>query len=330
MPGDAHSWPRHWVSSVTSLISQISETESFKPDRDYDLVLRDRVTMAHFEPAARGTRRLLLATTMDHAAHNRHLKARHQRLYQRRGRRILVRRLYEERMTYAIEADAIVGVGNDLTLDTWRQTSRAAIYKFNNFGLDGTRFAFEAKDFATARKNFLFFASGSQIQKGLDLLLEIFPKLPHLDLYICSGYRKEDDFKVCYHKELFETPNIHPMGFIAVNGPRFDELTRQCAYVISASCSEGQSGSVVQCMSAGLIPVVTRETGIDTEDFGVTFADDSLEEIQQVVERLAGLPESWHREQSLKTRKAAEAKYTEAAFAVRLREILSEVLQGGG
>jgi glycosyltransferase involved in cell wall biosynthesis len=298
----------------------------FTPDRTYDLVVKDRVRLKHVEPAPTGTIRLLLATTTNHVVHNRNLRRRHELLFRRRGRRIQLRRIYDEEMPYAVEADAIVGVGNDYTLGTWQENSNAARYPFNNCGFPDTRFIFESKDFGTARRSFWFFASGSQVQKGLDLLLEIFPHLPDLHLYICSSYRREPDFCGSYHKELFETPNIHAMGRIAVNGPEFYELAARCAYIIHPSCSDGQAGSVVQCMHAGLIPLVTREVGVDTEEFGVTFADDSLEEIEKVIVRVAQLPETWHREQSLKTRKIAEEKYSEAAFMKRWREILKEVL----
>ncbi len=205
----------------------------------------------------------------------------------------------------------------------------AGRYPFNNYGFSGTRFVFEGKDFATARRNFLFFASGSQVQKGLDLLLEIFPRLPQLDLYVCGGFAKEADFCDCYHQELFETPNIHAVGWLDVNGPEFYDLAAKCAYVIHPSCADGQPGSVVQCMHAGLIPMVTREAGIDTQDFGVTFANDSLEEIQRVIMQLASRPETWHREHSLKTRAGAEKMYSEEAFLARWREILTEVLADG-
>jgi glycosyltransferase involved in cell wall biosynthesis len=112
-----------------------------------------------------------------------------------------------------------------------------------------------------------------------------------------------------------------------VNSPEFHDLVRRCAYVIHPTCSEGQSGSVVQCMYSGLIPLVTREAGIDTEDFGVTFSDDSLDEIERVVREVSQLPADWHREHSIKTHKIAEAKYSEDAFLKRWRSILSEVLR---
>jgi hypothetical protein len=79
-------------------------------------------------------------------------------------------------------------------------------------------------------------------------------------------------------------------------------------------------------MYSGLIPLVTREAGIDTEDVGVTFSDDSLEEIERVVREVSQLPEKWHRERSSRTRKAVEEKYSEDAFLNRWRDILAEIV----
>jgi glycosyltransferase involved in cell wall biosynthesis len=74
--------------------------------------------------------------------------------------------------------------------------------------------------------------------------------------------------------------------------------------------------------------VVTREAGIDTEDFGITFSNDSIEEIERVILEVSQLPETWHRERSIKTRKVSEEKYSEDAFMNRWRNILAEILKG--
>jgi glycosyltransferase involved in cell wall biosynthesis len=239
-----------------------------------------------------------------------------------------MRRVYPESMPYVQKSNAIVGVGNEFIMSSWREAFNVPVYPFNNYGFKETEFVFDSKDFSMARKHFLFFASKSQMQKGLDLLLEIFPKHPHLHLYICSGYKRERDFCACYHKELYETANIHPIGYVRVNGSEYNELVGKCAYVILPSCSEGQSGSVVQCMYSGLIPLVTKEVGIDTEDFGITFTDDSLEEIEKVIADVSDLPASWHREQSIKTRRVSEEKYSEDTFIERWRNILAEISNG--
>ena len=229
-------------------------------------------------------------------------------------------------MRYISNVNAIIGVGNDYTMGTWRQAFAGPIYSFNNYGFKETTFDFDSKDFSSARGHFLFFASKSQVQKGLDLLLEIFPRIPDVHLYVCSDFKAEADFRACYQRELYETPNVHPIGRIPVNGPQFYDLVRQCAYVIAPTCSEGQPGSVVQCMYAGLIPLVTKEAGIDTERFGISFADDSLRGIERVIRKVSRQPEKWHRKRSAKTRRVAEKRFSEDALVRRWREILTEII----
>jgi hypothetical protein len=297
-----------------------------RPSRRYDLVISDVANTRGF--FGKGTTRLFLATTMNHRAHNARLRRRHERLAQRRGSALRPRRIYTEAMPYAARADAIVAVGNETTAGTWREVSAAPIHAFNNHGYRETRFVFEERDTAAARRHFLFFASRDQVQRGLDLLLEVFPRHPDLHLYVCSLFEQETDFCASYRKELYETSNIHAVGWLRVNGPRFYELARRCAYAILPTCGEGQPGSVVQCLHAGLMPLVTREAGIDTEDFGLTFPGDGLEEIEAVIVEAAHRPDTWHRAHSLRARRAAETTYSEAAFQRRWREILTQVLSG--
>ena len=301
--------------------------KQFKPSRDYDIVVSNKANLmgmeAHF---TKNAKKIFLASVTNHIVHNRNLQKRHELLFERRKCKVKVRRIYAEAMPYVTKSDAVVSIGNEFIMSTWKEVFDGPTYSFNNCGFRGTGFPFDSKDFEMARKNFLFFASGSQVQKGLDLLLEIFPKHQSLHLYVCSPFKNERDFCACYRKELFETTNIHPVGWVRVNSPEFYDLARTCAYVIHPTCSEGQPGSVVQCMYAGLIPLVTKEAGIDTEDFGVPFSGDSLEEIERVIIEVSELKENWHREHSVRTRRIAEVKYSENALVEKWRGILTEIL----
>lgn len=299
----------------------------FRPSKDYDLVISHGATDTFF---TENILKIYLATTLCHAAHNKNLQRRHKLLSERRKCKVRIRRQYSTLMPYVMKSDAIICFGNEFIVNSWKKVFKGPIYPFNNYGFKETEFLLDSKDFLTARNNFLFFASGSQMQKGLDLLLEIFPKYPDLHLYICSDFKEEEDFCACYHRELYETPNIHPIGRVRVNGPEFYELVRKCACVVQPSCSEGQTGSVVQCMYSGLIPLVTKEAGIDMEDFGITFPDDSLAEIERVIVEVSRRSESWHREHSIKTRRVSEEKYSEDAFTTRWRDILTEILSNAG
>lgn len=301
--------------------------KAFQPARDYDLVISERLDWRRADRRRLDHAiRVFLATSMNHITHNENLRRRHQRLSERGRCSLEPRRIYGERMRAVVTAHSVVGVGNGFTMGTWADVFAGPIRAFDTHGVSTPEPVNEPKDFAAARRHFLFLASGSQMQKGLDLLLEIFPRFPDLHLYVCSGFRDEPDFCTCYSKELFDTPNIHPMGWITVNGPEFAHLTRTCAYVIYPSCSDGQAGGVVQAMHAGLIPLVTRESGIDTDHLGVTFLDDSLEEIERVVRDVSQQPADWHRDRSSRNRHVARARYSEAAFADRWRDIVTEVV----
>jgi glycosyltransferase involved in cell wall biosynthesis len=295
-------------------------------NRNYDLIIADRADLRGIDDSFNaGALKIFLATSMNYALHNQNVRRRHERLFERRKSSIEIRRPYPEVMPYLAHSDAVVGFGNEFIMSTWKELFDGPIYPFNNYGFRETPFVFDGKDFAEARKHFLFFASRSQMQKGLDLLLEIFPKHPDLHLYICSQFDNEQDFCAVYRKEIYNTPNIHPIGWIKVNGAHYDELMKRCAYVIHPTCSEGQPGSVVQCMYSGLIPLVTNWAGIDTDDFGVSF-DDSLEAIESAIVTVSRTTQEWHRQQSIRTRQVAEAKYSQDAFMNRWRQMLADIV----
>ncbi len=299
--------------------------KTFKPSKHYDLVISHRVDL---EPEIFGDAlKIYLFTGLNHIVHNRNVRRRFQMLHQRRRCLIQPYPIHSEDMPYVRKANVLVGFGNDVCRESWRESFEGPIYTFNNYGFREIRFI-ERKDFSIARKNFLFFASKGQVARGLDLLLEIFPRHPELNLYICSSFEYEKEFWRCYYREIWKTPNVHPIGWITLGSEQFCELLRKCAYVILPSCSEGSVGSVIQCMWGGLIPVVTKEANIDTGDFGITLASDSLEEIEKTILHLAGLSEDWHREHSVRTRQIAEERFSEDAFINRWREILSEILKG--
>lgn len=294
--------------------------------KDYDLIISNNPKLNDTNiNVTKDAIKIYLPAGMNRVQYNKNVLNRYKQLFRRRGCELTIRRLIDENMSFVKKASFIIGFGDDYTKGTWEKDFSTEIFMFNNYGYSSTRFI--NKDYSSAKHNFLFFTSSNQVGRGLDLLLEIYPKHPELHLYICSSFQYEKDFCRCYHKELYETPNIHPIGKIKVNSAAFYEIIENCAYVILPSCAEGQSGSVIQCMYAGLIPVITKETGINVEEFGITFVNNSLEEIENTIVKLSNFPSTWHREHSEMTRKIAEQKYSEEAFIRNWREILSIILR---
>jgi glycosyltransferase involved in cell wall biosynthesis len=332
-------WRGHQNRSVCKLMARVlgemgylvdvvhKHDRRFRPRRPYDLVVSERLDWHGVEALLpRRARHVFLATSIEHRAHNQTVAERHRRLAERRpGSPELRRRTYGEHAPAAAAADALTGPGNARSLATWSYVCPAPALPFKNFPISSSQDSTDRKHFGEARKHFLFFASRTQVQKGLDLLLEVFPRHPELHLHVCSQFADEPDFCDIYRKELFETPNVHPVGFIEVNGPRFNELAARCAWTVYPTCSDGQAGSIVQCMHAGLVPLVTPAAGIDAEDFGLLFATDEIAEVERAVLEAAGAAPEWVRERAARTRSVALAEYTAEAFAARWRTIIEEV-----
>jgi glycosyltransferase involved in cell wall biosynthesis len=301
----------------------------FGPRRRYELVVSERLDWGGvdrlFPPDAV---HVFLATSLSHATHNRNLRRRHE-LHVARGRpRVPIRRVYGEAMPAVQAADALVGVGNAYTIGTWREAYAGPLHAFDNFAFPGTLSSVPGKNFETARRRFLYFASWSQMQKGLDLLLEIFPRHPELELYVCSPFAQEPEFCAAYEEELTATPNIHAVGWVGAQSPELAELASRCAFVVHPSCSDGQAGAVVQALSAGLVPLVTRESGLDVDGFGETFADDSLAEIERVLLEAAAQPPDILCACARAASARALERHSLAAFEDRWRAIVVSILDG--
>ena len=164
-------------------------------------------------------------------------------------------------------------------------------------------------------KNFLFIASRGQVHKGLDLLLEIFAEeVPDCHLYICSSFKNEEDFCNEYDKELFHTPNIHAIGFVDISSAEFRKIAESCAYTILPSCAEGHVGSILTAMSAGLIPIVSRECAYE-DDEAINLPDCSKTTLSSYIKEYSQKDKQWLRKESIKAVDTVKTKFSQACFS---------------
>lgn len=185
----------------------------------------------------------------------------------------------------------------------------------------------ESKNYEACRRQFLWLGSGGMVHKGLDVLLEAFVEMPDYHLTVCGPVVGEKDFEQAYFKELYHTSNIHTYGWVDVESPEFMELTHRCLGMVYPSCSEMNAGSVLTCMHAGLIPIVSYESGVDMrDDIGVTLKTCSIQEIQEAVCSIAGLPAQELKERSRKAWEFARAIHTMENFKKIYRARVEEVL----
>ena len=191
-------------------------------------------------------------------------------LKRRRGVLLKTRRQAMLTPKFIEKWDAAFCIGNDYNLETYKKEFNLPdIYMIPNTGYDFRDRINVRKQFANNKdKNcFLYFASSGCVHKGLDLVLEAFDKLNETyELYVCGTFKNERDFNKEYEYELYRKENIHPVGFIDIWGEKFEKIISKCTFCILPSCSEARAGAVLTMMSAGIIPICSKECGYNDDE----------------------------------------------------------------
>ncbi|MEH2263780.1 glycosyltransferase [Nostoc sp.] len=222
-------------------------------------------------------------------------------------------------------ADCAIVLGNNFTTDTFKYANKPmyripisspVVYPYP-----------DKKDFEAVRKRFLWFGGSALVLKGLDLVLDAFAQMPEYHLTICGPVSNDKEFEQAFYKELYETPNIHTYGWIDVSSPDFIEVTNNCLGLVYPSVSEGQSGAVISCLQAGLVPILSYESGVDVHDFGVIFDNLSIEEIKAKVISISNLPVEDLKLMSHQAWEYARANHTKEKFAKVYRNVVEQIIE---
>lgn len=243
-------------------------------------------------------------------------------LESRRGRLLTQRRFAKPFNKDELESfDAMFFVGNQHNLMTYDDFNIKRLYFIKN---NGVSFPQGISSQLRSPRKFLFLGGYGQVHKGLDLLLEVFNRNRDLELYICSSLKSELDFCMLYDNELFNSENIFSLGFIDVLSAEFIEIASICSYVVLPSCSEGISGSVLTGMSAGLVPIVSRECGFDQDEVHL-FPDCSLESVEVTLREFSEKSPEWLLQESEKAKYIASTRYNAEEYRLSVQSALKEL-----
>lgn len=247
-------------------------------------------------------------------------------VYNRRGVKLPQERQCENISKDIEKYNAFFYIGNSYNVQSYSEFKLPPIYYMRNTG-----YKFQSTNFEEKKSNnFLFFASEGQVHKGLDLLLEVFSKEKFpCNLYICSGVLQEKEFCECYEKELYSMENIHTVGFVNIWSEDFQAITNICSYVIVPSCSEGISGAVLTCMSAGLIPIVSRECGFDDKEV-INLPDCAVQTIEKYILCYSKKKLAWIEMKARETINVVNSKYTNKDFVEIFRAAIEDVFINEG
>ena len=297
---------------------------SFVPEKKYDICIDVRDNLERLAPVlGPSCLKVFHIDTAHLLVHNARESARLASVLRRRG--VVLPPATWQKPNRGIEvADVATGNTGEFAMSTFRYAGKvihpvpAPIARDFDWTCD--------KDWFSARRRFVWFGSNGLVHKGLDLVLEAFAGMPDRHLVVCGPLDREPDFVKAYHKELYETPNIETVGWIDAGGARFREIARSCGAVVFPSCSEGLSTSTLECMHAGLIPVVTRETGVPTEPFGVRIPALTVDAVRGAVRAVADLSPEQLRHFSALAWEHARENHTRARFSEVYRGIMAGIV----
>jgi len=154
------------------------------------------------------------------------------------------------------------------------------------------------------------------------------PRRPSCNSRFAGPVDRERDFNDFYRRELYRTPNIRTVGWIDVAGREFRRIVDSSAALIYPSCSEGCAGCVVTSLHAGLVPIVSRESGVEVRDFGAILPGSTVADVRSAALDLSSRPADELRRRSRAAWQYARAYHTRERFAAEFRSVVERLVRG--
>lgn len=248
------------------------DSDSYVDYEKYDLVFGFEKPYENSFYCPKKITRIFYGTGMNPYISNPKTFSRIKDVYSRKGS-ILLSSARFVKSDYSLQtslSDGIICLGNEQCRKSWSlniESEKVVSVSPSSFATLNYKKILEKKNIKEVRKNYLWFGSGGLVHKGLDLTLEAFLQLSNLQLWVCGPVEQEKEFCSLYKEELYNTPNIHTLGFVDIRSEQFKKIMKETGYLIFPSCSEGGSPSTATVIrNGGLFPVVTKEITLDLNE----------------------------------------------------------------
>jgi len=222
-------------------------------------------------------------------------------------------------------ADLLLVLGNNFVKTSFFDSTQCKIELINLFYFDVGQIDVNIKSFKH-NGNYLWFGSIGAIHKGLDLLLKYFELYPTKILYICGFNASEEKFMHLFKQEL-ELPNIINKGFIDLHSEEMKEILIKCSAVVLPSVSEGGGGAILNVIAAGgLIPIITKNVGLDFDQNEIIINDFTLESIIEAFSEFEKLDDDQLKSRSINLMNFIREKHTLENYKKSIKKAITQVL----
>ena len=299
---------------------------TFLPVKKYDVVIDNHNNLERLSPYfTESTMKIFHATNTHWLYQNSIEYGRYYDFFLKKGVAITPARLMFPGNS-AEYCDAISIFGNEFTESTYG-VYRSKMY---HLPMSVTTLAevIEERDYSLAKKKFIWLNSHGVLLKGLDIVIDAFSMLPHLELYICGDLDRDGKFKDTISLQLSKAPNIKIAGWVDIEGEVFKKIVTECAWVISTSFSEGGGGSTLNCMAKGLIPVVSSASSLTLpEKTGFYLEENNAINLAALLSSISLLPDAELSGMSFNTFSFVASNHTLENFKNKYKEFLIKILE---
>ena len=282
------------------------------PNKNYDAIIDIHSNLERLFPYLSNNSYKILHITGAHwSFHNNAELNRINNLFLRKGYSCIPRRQVPPSKGIDFASHATT-VGNSFTIETFGFSNKTINRIPISAGI--SRKWVPRLNMDKIKRNFIWFGGGGLVHKGLDLVLEAFIKMPYVNLTVIGPIRNEPDFLLQYNREINNSKNIRVLGWLNSENSKFSEICNNSIGIIFPSCSEGGGGSAITAMKTGLIPIVTRESSVDLDPFGLLLDKPSVNEIMEKVNIILQLPNDTLQMYSEKISTITNLNYSESRF----------------
>lgn len=222
-------------------------------------------------------------------------------------------------------SDSISLLGNINTLATYPKKLRS---KITLVPVTASYLKWIKQDhYVPTKRQFVWYFGSGAIHKGLDLVVETFLKRPNLVLHIIGNIEDDESFWSAYKGKIYHSKNIFYHGILDPNDEKFKKIIDNVFSFIAPSCSESMSTSVVTCLSIGLYPIISRDTGVDLPgNSGIYLKEVSIRAINEAISTLLGYTSGRILKEIKVIQKDAVNKYSREEFSKNIRIFLKKHL----
>ena len=173
----------------------------------------------------------------------------------------------------------------------------------------------------------MYIGSDLCLRKGADIIYELFAKLANnkklnYELSIVGSGRYKQYLKLI--KKLVKNSHGKVKYHGLLFGKEYQDILQANDFYIFPSIEEGQAGTVLDAMYNGLIPIITKESGVDFSPLGFLEPTLSSSKNYTILNSIFNLTN----DQKIKFSQQTTAYYNDKHFGFekRLKEIITQII----